>query len=1070
MAEPLGIIGVIGVASQIIGFAINSGLDWKEAPDDVRGFLAELAGLKTVLAESATNLARNEDFKNAFHGRHSAFLSQLASPAAQGTTNMEALLETCRQELEALLRDLEKSEKGHRMGWNRFKRAFLSSRTRESVQDVCRRCQTLNNLLSVDTLALLANTHMQITASREEQREIHGTVKQLWSHTETEQRDVLLKWLTPTDYAAQQNDYFSLRQEGTGEWLLSDSKFKNWVTSKTSTTLYCPGSPGAGKTILASIVIDHLQNSCTADDRIGLAYIYCNFRRQTEQTIDNLVSSLLKQLVQGARQVPGCVNDLYATHKSKNSRPLINELSNALHTVAEKYSRVFIVIDALDECPLLDGRRSTFLNMLFSLRRARRCNVGLLVTARPLGDIQAVFVNDTPIEIRASDEDTARFVEAKFLNCPVLSGGICSFSAKSKRSSSKPLMECIFLFAQLYVDSLKGKRSPKALRCAVAGFPKRSGTNTANTASNKGKNIYDQAYEGAMERIEGQLADEAKLAKDVLSWITHAYRPLTTQELQHALAVEVGESEFDEDSISDLDDIVSVCAGLVTVDKESNIIRLVHYTTQEYFNRTSAHWFPHAQAEIVKACTTYLTVRSIPIHDYKTQQSWKITQKLKYLPLFSYAAQYWGKHARNVDAVRETTNDFLRQPHTDLACCASVLLGRDSWATARCSIAPAGMNGFHIAAFFNLDRAIQDLCSGPEDANVFKAHLDSALHFACCEGNKEAIQTLLDKGANIEGKIARRTPLISAVKHGHEGAVRLLLAQGANIEGLDDEDYTPLVHAVQTHKHMNVVTALLENKADPNVRYSYDKRTPLHDVVYRRPRIQLDEMADLLIKYGADIEARDYKGMTPLCYAVSVLATESVEFLIEKGADVESRDIYGWRPLFWAIAPEGLTSEPRIVTALLDFGQADIEATENIGRTPLMVAAGWGNQTSIRLLIDRGADINSRSQDGRTALHFAVGSDSFWSKEERDGRIEALVELGADIDAVDPDGRTPLSIAAEYKMEPAVRLLVEKGAEVNSRDKAGRTPLSWLEEPRDLRYPGNITGMAEFLVEKGAIK
>ena len=84
-----------------------------------------------------------------------------------------------------------------------------------------------------------------------------------------------------------------------------------------------------------------------------------------------------------------------------------------------------------------------------------------------------------------------------------------------------------------------------------------------------------------MIRIERQFTDQEELAKQVLSWITCAERPLTILELQHALAVEVGESELDEDNLPELEDMVSVCAGLVTIDEESNVIRLVHYTTQE---------------------------------------------------------------------------------------------------------------------------------------------------------------------------------------------------------------------------------------------------------------------------------------------------------------------------------------------------------------------------------------------------------------------------------------------------------------------------------------------------------
>lgn len=89
-----------------------------------------------------------------------------------------------------------------------------------------------------------------------------------------------------------------------------------------------------------------------------------------------------------------------------------------------------------------------------------------------------------------------------------------------------------------------------------------------------------------MSRIQGQVPSSRDLAEQTLVWITRAKRPLSVLELQHALAMELGSSDLDEDNISQVTDILSVCTGLVTVDEESNIIRLVHYTTQEHFERT----------------------------------------------------------------------------------------------------------------------------------------------------------------------------------------------------------------------------------------------------------------------------------------------------------------------------------------------------------------------------------------------------------------------------------------------------------------------------------------------------
>ena len=89
-----------------------------------------------------------------------------------------------------------------------------------------------------------------------------------------------------------------------------------------------------------------------------------------------------------------------------------------------------------------------------------------------------------------------------------------------------------------------------------------------------------------MERFNSQLIDQAELAKQVLSWITCAKRPLAALELQHALAVEISESQLDEENLPAIEGMISVCAGLVMIDTESDIIQLVHYTAQEYFTRT----------------------------------------------------------------------------------------------------------------------------------------------------------------------------------------------------------------------------------------------------------------------------------------------------------------------------------------------------------------------------------------------------------------------------------------------------------------------------------------------------
>lgn len=182
-----------------------------------------------------------------------------------------------------------------------------------------------------------------------------------------------------------------------------------------------------------------------------------------------------------------------------------------------------------------------------------------------------------------------------------------------------------FLLAWLHLDSLVGKKSPKAVRAALAELP-------------TGSEAYDRAYSDAMERIEGQVSDQAELAKQVLSWIVCAKTPLTTAELRYALAVEVGEQELDTENLSEIEDLVSVCAGLVTVDEGSDIIRLVHYTMQEYFQRTQHQWFPNAEDDIVAICISYLSNAAFESGPCRTD--YEFEERLQLNPLYMYA----GKH------------------------------------------------------------------------------------------------------------------------------------------------------------------------------------------------------------------------------------------------------------------------------------------------------------------------------------------------------------------------------------------------------------------------------------------
>lgn len=173
------------------------------------------------------------------------------------------------------------------------------------------------------------------------------------------------------------------------------------------------------------------------------------------------------------------------------------------------------------------------------------------------------------------------------------------------------------------MDSLIGVTNPKTLRIAL-------------TELATGLEAYNRAYDDAMERIKNQGKHQDKLAKEVLSWLTCAKRPLTSTELQHALAVEFDHSQLDKDNFTQIEDVIPACVGLVTVNAESKVVRLVHYTTQEYLERTQADWFPNAKYTITKVCVTYLSYSIFESGFCRTDDDFEKRKRLN--QFYDYAA------------------------------------------------------------------------------------------------------------------------------------------------------------------------------------------------------------------------------------------------------------------------------------------------------------------------------------------------------------------------------------------------------------------------------------------------
>jgi ankyrin repeat protein len=221
-----------------------------------------------------------------------------------------------------------------------------------------------------------------------------------------------------------------------------------------------------------------------------------------------------------------------------------------------------------------------------------------------------------------------------------------------------------------------------------------------------------------------------------------------------------------------------------------------------------------------------------------------------------------------------------------------------------------------------------------------------------------------------------------------------------------------------------VTTALQANPNFVRITAQPGSMAPLHFIggPGHRP------IAERLIAAGADVNARDDSGKTPLMIADAEVA----ELLLAKGATVDLRDNDGRTALHWA----ALSAIPRrgLIDLLLAHG-ASVDASDADGQTPLDWAIRGGAIQSIDLLLGHGASIEEKTRGGSTPLLVAVMS-------QRDAAVTAhLLDRRARIDAVDNQQRSALHIAAAYAPYAIVATLVSKGASVAGRDAEGKTPL-----------------------------
>lgn len=533
----------------------------------------------------------------------------------------------------------------------------------------------------------------------------------------------------------------------------------------------------------------------------------------------------------------------------------------------------------------------------------------------------------------------------------------------------------------------------------------------------------DDAYGEALERLNSQSPEDRSLATRAINWIVSAQRPLTTGELCHALSVVAGERGLDKDDIVDVEDIVSVCAGLVTIDQESDVIRLVHHTAHEYFQRRKSSWAASVQEDHLAAiCLTYLSFDCFADQTVTWTPDGLATidlvEVLELYPFLGYAARYWGVHAKST-----------QESVSGLAMC---LLLSDTLVsfTTRAALpdipAEAGMDddrldhhttNMHVMAAFGLDFIMAQVISRQRTAALDVPDHDrrSPLTFAAEHGHEDVVRLLLDHNAKIDAEDqSGRGPLSYAASGGHQAVIQLLLQHGADANARDSGGRSPLWWSCEKGSTAAARGLLDHGGADINAADLWTGQNPL----LLAARSGSKEMADLLLGQSAvNVEVSDMEGRTALWYAAEQDHHEVSRVLVENEAvGKNSKDIYGLTPL--AIA--ALKGNMATVALLLERSEVDINSRDMYGRTPLALATGHGHAMVVEQLLARcGIEADCKDQDDWTPLLSAAC-------EGNRSVLEALLRHGvADINATSKGGFTALSCATRRQWRDGIAILQE---------------------------------------------
>ncbi|KAI5860154.1 ankyrin [Durotheca rogersii] len=698
------------------------------------------------------------------------------------------------RELEECMVDIsQRFEKSRSKGLlARAKFIQMEKDIQKTIDTAARTNSFLNSWLSLDIKQTTEAIDDGVRAlnSRAEQEQLAGKMDRIIQH------------YAPVSFSEKHGTVLQERQHGTGQWFLDSPEFQSWLQSD-GATMWCTGAPGAGKTVMASAVIEYLLEKARGTSSFGVAYLYFDYRQRHDQKawilLGNLWAQMFRRRGPSATEIDQTFGEVLARHESSpSSNQIVNMIRDEL--ASGSLERFYVVIDALDECGD-ESERNVFLDRLQSLQPP----INVLITSRTKHLDDCGLADVRAFDFAPTTEDMSTYINARIRENKKL------WSYVGRRPELEEDIRRIiierangmFLLCRMHLDSISKAITLKGLKDELRHIP-------------RGENVLKETYDRAVERIRDQGGMIESFALGVIRWVCSARRPLKLAELLCALAVEPGDEGLDEDALADENDITNYCAGLVVVEGESKTVRFVHYTTQEYFNSLrETDEFVHSHGDIARICTTVLGFKELTIPaGGQLAQIWSSSEEM---PFFTYAALNFGYHFRQElraqdlhgddESLQDTTDmlhALLNNPQHVQRVATAILLNihgripgfmQDPNTRKHITL---NATAIHIAAFFNVLRHNSEgrpfgvnlewlVENEGKVADYQKPMFGNALHWACLDNSVESIQILLSSPAieldahlPIAGPVGW-TPSFVSVAYGSLGTLQALLDYGVNI-------------------------------------------------------------------------------------------------------------------------------------------------------------------------------------------------------------------------------------------------------------------------------------------------